>query len=224
MPTELSTDVSRYDRSFFGHPRGLSTLFMTEMWERFSYYGMRALLILFMVATVERGGLGFPLPVPGRFTGFIPLSRGSSLCQADGWRTASPDSEKPCFGAASSYHWGVRSRVSEPADVLSRPRSNDLRNGSAEAEYQHHGRRSILARRQAPRFRVFNFLHRHQHRGLDVTAGVRLSGRKLQLPLWLSRGWYRHGARCRSICAGRAVSGKSGTHFRGHGSRCSVVS
>jgi POT family proton-dependent oligopeptide transporter len=35
--------------SFFGHPRGLSTLFFTEMWERFSYYGMRAFLILYMV-------------------------------------------------------------------------------------------------------------------------------------------------------------------------------
>src|SRR4051794_2813587 len=37
-------------RTFLGHPRGLSVLFFTEMWERFSYYGMRSLLILFMVA------------------------------------------------------------------------------------------------------------------------------------------------------------------------------
>jgi POT family proton-dependent oligopeptide transporter len=42
-----------------GHPRGLTTLFFTEMWERFSYYGMRALLILFMVAPASEGGLGF---------------------------------------------------------------------------------------------------------------------------------------------------------------------
>jgi POT family proton-dependent oligopeptide transporter len=48
-----------YDRAFFGHPRGLSVLFFTEMWERFSYYGMRALLILFMTAPVAAGGLGF---------------------------------------------------------------------------------------------------------------------------------------------------------------------
>jgi POT family proton-dependent oligopeptide transporter len=48
-----------YDRAFFGHPRGLSTLFFTEMWERFSYYGMRALLLLFMTAPVASGGLGF---------------------------------------------------------------------------------------------------------------------------------------------------------------------
>jgi proton-dependent oligopeptide transporter, POT family len=47
--------------TFMGHPRGLSTLFFTEMWERFSYYGMRALLILFMTASVAGAnpGLGF---------------------------------------------------------------------------------------------------------------------------------------------------------------------
>src|SRR3954471_19040840 len=42
----------------FGQPRGLATLFMTEMWERFSYYGMRAILILFMAGAVADGGLG----------------------------------------------------------------------------------------------------------------------------------------------------------------------
>jgi POT family proton-dependent oligopeptide transporter len=42
-----------------GHPRGLYTLFFTEMWERLSYYGMRALLVLFMVDQVQNGGLGF---------------------------------------------------------------------------------------------------------------------------------------------------------------------
>ena len=43
---------------WFGHPRGLSTLFFTELWERFSYYGMRALLLLYMT-DVATGGLGF---------------------------------------------------------------------------------------------------------------------------------------------------------------------
>jgi POT family proton-dependent oligopeptide transporter len=47
------------DTSFFGHPRGLATLFFTEMWERFSYYGMRAFLILYMTAPAAAGGLGF---------------------------------------------------------------------------------------------------------------------------------------------------------------------
>jgi len=47
------------DRAFFGHPRGLSTLFFTEMWERFSYYGIRPLLVLFMTAALFDGGFGF---------------------------------------------------------------------------------------------------------------------------------------------------------------------
>jgi proton-dependent oligopeptide transporter, POT family len=41
------------DRAFFGHPRGLSLLFLIEMWERFSYYGMRALLVLYMVHVLK---------------------------------------------------------------------------------------------------------------------------------------------------------------------------
>jgi len=44
--------------TFFGHPRGLATLFFTEMWERFTYYGMRAVLVLFLVAAVSKGGFG----------------------------------------------------------------------------------------------------------------------------------------------------------------------
>jgi proton-dependent oligopeptide transporter, POT family len=44
--------------TLFGQPRGLATLFLTEMWERFTYYGIQAILILFMVAAVSRGGLG----------------------------------------------------------------------------------------------------------------------------------------------------------------------
>lgn len=46
-------------REWFGHPAGLSTLFFTEMWERFSYYGMRALLVLFMTAPLAAGNSGF---------------------------------------------------------------------------------------------------------------------------------------------------------------------
>ncbi|MFD1421568.1 peptide MFS transporter [Lactiplantibacillus songbeiensis] len=49
----------KLDHSFFGQPRGLRTLFFTEMWERFSYYGMRALLIFYMYYSVAKGGLGF---------------------------------------------------------------------------------------------------------------------------------------------------------------------
>src|SRR5262249_47436898 len=55
MASSLTKDSVRpgtpgSEKTFFGHPRGLATLFMTEMWERFSYYGMRALLPLYLLA------------------------------------------------------------------------------------------------------------------------------------------------------------------------------
>jgi len=54
------TDVAVTEKQWFGHPRGLATLFFTEMWERASYYGMRALLVLYMTGSVLQPGLGFP--------------------------------------------------------------------------------------------------------------------------------------------------------------------
>jgi len=59
MAQPLTTTSSQSDRGWFGHPRGLSTLFFTEMWERFSFYGLRALLVLYMTAAVTKGGLAF---------------------------------------------------------------------------------------------------------------------------------------------------------------------
>ena len=58
-PTSAEPIGTPADTGFFGHPRGLSTLFFTEFWERFSYYGMRAILILFMTAPLAVGGLAF---------------------------------------------------------------------------------------------------------------------------------------------------------------------
>jgi proton-dependent oligopeptide transporter, POT family len=64
--------------SFFGHPAGLSTLFFTEMWERFSFYGMRAILLLFMTAAVAEGGLGWEDakagPIYGLYTAMVYLT------------------------------------------------------------------------------------------------------------------------------------------------------
>ena len=65
MATETTAPPpAAQDHSFFGHPRGLATLFFTEMWERFSYYGMSALLVLYLTASVtntgpDGPGLGF---------------------------------------------------------------------------------------------------------------------------------------------------------------------
>jgi POT family proton-dependent oligopeptide transporter len=71
-------DAAMHDRAFFGHPRGLATLFFTEMWERFSYYGMRALLLLFLTAPVAAGGFGWDVakagPIYGLYTAMVYLA------------------------------------------------------------------------------------------------------------------------------------------------------
>ncbi len=75
---QTSSTTGADDRGFFGHPLGLRTLFFTEMWERFSYYGMRALLILFMTAAVADGGLGFGAdkagPIYAMYTSLVYLT------------------------------------------------------------------------------------------------------------------------------------------------------
>jgi POT family proton-dependent oligopeptide transporter len=62
------------DTAFFGHPAGLSTLFFTEMWERFSFYGLRAILVLFMTASLASGGLGFDVERTGAIYGTYAAS------------------------------------------------------------------------------------------------------------------------------------------------------
>ena len=52
-----------------GHPRGLTTLFFTEMWERFSFYGLKAILMLYMTTALAQGGLAFSTPYAGLIMG-----------------------------------------------------------------------------------------------------------------------------------------------------------
>lgn len=69
--------VGANDTRFFGHPLGLSNLFFTELFERFSYYGMRALLVLFMTAATVDGGLGYDVAksslIYGMYTSLVYL-------------------------------------------------------------------------------------------------------------------------------------------------------
>ncbi|MGA9523335.1 MAG: peptide MFS transporter [Myxococcaceae bacterium] len=78
-----------------GHPKGLYLLFVTEMWERMSYYGMRALLVLYMVASTDKGGFGWDsakaLQIYGLYTGLVyltPLAGGFIADRFIGQRTA----------------------------------------------------------------------------------------------------------------------------------------
>jgi POT family proton-dependent oligopeptide transporter len=70
-PTVKAVDTVKNHREILGHPAGLFVLFFTEMWERFSYYGMRALLVLYMT-----GYLITHAQATGSVLGFVPLQRG----------------------------------------------------------------------------------------------------------------------------------------------------
>ena len=76
-PGHAAGAMSATDTRFFGHPIGLGNLFFTEMFERFSYYGMRALLVLFMTAETANGGLGYDVAksalIYGLYTSLVYL-------------------------------------------------------------------------------------------------------------------------------------------------------
>lgn len=74
----MNANKSMFDSKVLGHPAGLFVLFFTEMWERFSYYGMRALLVLFLISAVGLGGWDWPreqaLALYGTYTALVYLT------------------------------------------------------------------------------------------------------------------------------------------------------
>ena len=57
--SETKVDILKEQGTVLGHPSGLIVLFFTEMWERFSYYGMRALLVIFLISSLSDGNPGW---------------------------------------------------------------------------------------------------------------------------------------------------------------------
>ena len=88
--SEISAaELASLENGFMGHPKPLRPLFFTEMWERFSYYSIRPLLVLFMVATVGSGGFGFDeataSAIYGIFAGSLYLAAVPGGWLADNW-------------------------------------------------------------------------------------------------------------------------------------------
>jgi len=71
--TELEPNL-RDTSGFAGHPKGLGPLFFTELWERFSYYGMRSILILYLTSTAAQGGLGFDVKNASSIYGWYTMA------------------------------------------------------------------------------------------------------------------------------------------------------
>ena len=146
----MSATVAAEGSELFGHPRGLATLFLTEMCERFSFYGMQALLVLFMTDQL-RGGFGLDdqtaTAIYGLYTAFVYL-----VALPGGW--------------IADRLWGARRAIfiggiiimcghfvlAVPGDcgLLRRLDARGVRHRVAEAERQRHRRRAIRTERPAP--------------------------------------------------------------------------
>ena len=195
----MSASVAQ-DRGFFGHPSGLSTLFFTEMWERFSYYGMRAFLILYMVTPVADGGLGFSDPdaasIYGTYTGSVWGAAILGGIVADrflgqyrsvliGGIIIALGHFTLAFKALPFFYTGLALIV--VGTGLLKPNVSTLV-GSL-----------YRTRRPASRRRVLDFLHGHQPRRLHGTADRRLSGAARRLAHRVRLGRHRHGVRSDAV-------------------------
>ena len=144
--------VSRADdkisHGFFGHPRGLSTLFFTEMWERFSYYGMRAILTLYMTKALAEGGLGFD----EKYAALIYATYVSSvwyLPLIGGWLADRSLRRATCRADRRDHHrlWPFLDGHQYPFQLLRRTHSDCLWNRTAETKHQRDGRTTLFRER-----------------------------------------------------------------------------
>ncbi len=185
-------------KTFFGHPRGLATLFFTEMWERFSYYGMRALLVLYMTAPLT-GDESRPGDGRGRCQGHLRDLRRPGVPDPDRRRVdRRPDPRAAADRPLRRDRDRLRSLPDghrHGVDVLGRPDDHRAGDRPAEAEHLRNGRPALRRGRHETRRRLLHLLHGHQHRRPRGPADLRHLGRGVPLALGLRRGWPRHDPR-----------------------------
>ena len=202
---EHSRDMAR-PSDLFGHPRGLTFLFATEMWERFSYYGMRALLVLYMVkflllpehadAVIGLGAfkqllesmfgpLGtqpFASHIYGLYTGLVyltPLFGGILADRVLG-------QHRTILLGAALMAIGHFMMAFEPLFLFALTMLI-LGNGAFKPNMSAQVGGLYAPGRPAPRSRLFDLLCRHQSRRVSRAAGLRNAGRRAGLALRLHR-------------------------------------
>ena len=197
--------------TWMGHPRGLATLFFTEMWERFSYYGMRALLLLYMTAAVSAGGLGLSDRQGGAIYGLYTAAAYLSSLPG-GWIA------DRLLGQRKSVFWGGvlislgNFALALPAGMtvfylgllLISLGTGMLKTNCSTLVGELYQRRLRLA----PRCGLLHLLRRHQSRRHAVTTGRRHHRRDGRLPLGFSGQRHRHGAGTDPVPAHRPMAGR----------------
>ena len=202
------TTPAAQDRAFFGHPRGLSTLFFTEMWERFSYYGMRALLLLYMTAPLTAGGLGFDTAqggaIYGLYTSMVYLATHAR-------RVDRRSADRSAARGAVRRHVYRRRALQHGAvvagHVLSGPVPDRHRHGSSQGQRQRDRRQALRDRRHPPRCGFLDLLHGYQPRRVHRAADLWLPGSADLVALRVRRCRRGHVAWRDPIRAGRQLAG-----------------
>jgi dipeptide/tripeptide permease len=185
--------------TFFGHPRGLATLFFTEMWERFTYYGMRAVLVLFLVAAVAGGGFGIDdrtaTAIYGLYTAGVYL-------------------------AALPGGWIADRLIGAQHAVLAGGLAITFGNTllALSTHCQCHRRGPVSGRRRTARCRIHAVLHRHQHRRVARAAGHRLGPAVFRTARRIRGGCAVHGRRRAAVLPDAAVP-RSRRRLRRRGGR-----
>ena len=212
---DLDIAADRNDRAFLGHPKGLGYLAFTEAWERFSYYGMQALLVLYLVNyllharqcrerrpvraasarstaawTASRSPRPSSAPISPRVY-LTPILGGFIADRLLGKRRT------VLLGAITMarrpFPDGVRGEL--PVRLaLPHPRLRHV-----QGQYRQPGRRALQARGPAPRRRLPDLLSRHQRRRHRRAADRRHARREDRLALGLRRGRRRHADRARHL-------------------------
>ena len=229
--------ATRGESDLFGHPRGLTFLFATEMWERFSYYGMRALLVLYMVKylllpghaenVIGLGALRHLLEFDVRAARrpavllahlrpvYRPRLSHARLRRHPRRPRARPASHHPARRSPHGHrplHDGVR------AAVPVRPDRAHSRQWRVQAQHVGAGGRPLRARRSPPRPRLFDLLCRDQYRRLPRPAGLRNAGRGIRLALRLHRRRRRDDDRACNLSL-RIAGAAAGRIAQGGGAR-----
>ena len=232
-PSALET--VRKQRNFLGHPAGLYFLFFTEMWERFSYYGMRALLVLYMVSYLIKGAqsgtshvLGFAALQHGLESMFGPLAVQPLASQIYGIYTALVYLT-PIFGGNAR---GSRARAAQDGDtrgdsdghrtfsdgggihVFAGAACPDPGKRLLQAESGNADRESLPYRRSAARSRVYDLLRWGKSGRVPFAAGLRNSRAGIWLAVRIRGSGRRHGNRAGAVSRGPALPASGPTDAR----------
>ncbi len=207
--TQTGPAVNPHDTAFFGHPRGLSALFFTEMWERFSYYGMRALLLLYMTADVRSGGLGFSAAVGGPIYGLF-TSMAYMMALPGGWVADRLIGQRRAvlYGGIliAAGNFGLAIPSSSLATFYLGLFLIVCGTGLLKGNVSVIVGQLYRTGRRAARLRVLDLLHGHQPRRLHRAADLRISGPEHRLAPRLRGVGRRHAARPRcNTCSAAGI-------------------